>query len=159
MSRKIHWVVIHCSDSDIKAHDNIETIRGWHVNERNFSDIGYHYFIDKSGAVHSGRSEDTVGAHVKGHNSGSLGICLSGRGNTEIERKLIKAEKDPKKKEKLIKIHPTREQETALELLCLDITQRHELDKKDILGHCDLDGGKTCPNFDLHKLVSSWEWH
>lgn len=134
MSRKIHWVIVHCSDSDIPAHDNVETIREWH-HERGFSDIGYHYFIDKSGAVYPGRSEDAIGAHVKGHNSGSLGICLSGRREF------------------------TADQFGALELLCLDITQRHELDKKDILGHCDLDGGKTCPNFDLHKLVSSWEWH
>ena len=134
MSRKIHWIVVHCSDSDIKAHDNIETIREWH-HERGFSDVGYHYLITKDGAVHPGRSESVIGAHVKGHNSGSLGICLSGRRDF------------------------TAEQFRALELLCLDITQRHELDKKDILGHSDLDGGKTCPNFDLHKLVSSWEWH
>jgi N-acetylmuramoyl-L-alanine amidase len=132
---KIHWVVVHCSDSDVPAHDNIEVIRGWHKNERNFSDIGYHYFIDKSGAVYIGRSEDKIGAHVKGHNSGSLGICLSGRHDF------------------------TTKQFESLERLLKDICKRHELTKQDILGHRDLDGGKTCPNFDVHALISKWNWH
>jgi N-acetylmuramoyl-L-alanine amidase len=135
MSRKIHWVVVHCSDSDIPEHDNIQTIRKWHVDERGWKDIGYHYFIDKRGDVYPGRSEDTTGAHVRGHNSGSLGICLSGR-------ELF-----------------TSDQFHSLEKLLKDICERHNLEKKDILGHCDLDAGKSCPNFDIHSLVSSFNWH
>jgi N-acetylmuramoyl-L-alanine amidase len=157
--RKIFKVLIHCSDSDVKSHDNIETIKDWHtlpkmpsdITQRikdgklpkseaykygnGWKDIGYHYFIDKTGGVFPGRSEDIAGAHVRGHNSGSIGICLSGRREF------------------------TDEQFRALELLCLDITQRYDLEKKDILAHNDLDANKTCPNFDLHKLISSWKWH
>lgn len=125
---------MHCSDSDILAHDNIETIREWH-HERGFSDVGYHYFINKTGAVLSGRTEDTIGAHVRGHNSGSIGICLSGRHEF------------------------TREQFIALEALVKDVCKRHDLGKQDILAHHDLDAGKTCPNFDVHEVVSGWAWH
>lgn len=135
MSRKINWIVVHCSDSDVPAHDNIETLRGWHVNENGWSDIGYHYFIDKRGNVHTGRSEDIKGSHVRGHNSGSIGVCLSGRHEF------------------------TAEQFRSLEKLLKDICKRHELSKQDILAHNDLDGSKTCPNFDVHALISSWEWH
>jgi N-acetyl-anhydromuramyl-L-alanine amidase AmpD len=133
--RKITLVVVHCSDSDIKSHDNIETIRGWHVNERGWTDIGYHYFINQAGALFPGRKESTVGAHVAGHNAGSIGICLSGRKSF------------------------TDAQMVTLEKLLKDICKRHGLQKTDILGHSDLQPGKTCPNFDLHKLISSWEWH
>lgn len=157
--RQVHWVVVHCSDSDIPAHDNIETIREWHtlplippsvaqaiesgkikVSEkfkygRGFKDIGYHYVITKDGKVHNGRGEDEVGAHVQGHNKSSIGICLTGKKNF------------------------TKEQFKSLEVLLIDICGRHELEKKDILAHNDLDGRKTCPNFDLHGLLASWEWH
>ena len=130
--RKINLIICHCSDSDIQAHDNIETIRKWHVDENGWSDIGYHYFIDKRGAVHHGRPEEQSGAHTRGHNSGSIGICLSGRREF------------------------TREQFESLERLCLELTQKYNLSKYDILGHRDLNKEKTCPNFDLHELIASW---
>lgn len=133
--RVINLVVIHCSDSDIQAHDNIETVRGWHVNERGWKDIGYHYFISKDGAVHLGRDEQTIGAHVSGHNSRSIGICLSGRDEF------------------------TFRQFRTLEKLVKNICQRYALTKQDVLAHHDLDPDKTCPNFDVHKLVSGWDWH
>lgn len=133
--RKINLIVVHCSDSDIPAHDNVETVRRWHVQERGFSDIGYHYFIDKGGHVYPGRTEDTIGAHVKGHNSRSIGICLSGR--TEF----------------------TDDQFQALEVLLKDICHRYSLEKKDILGHRDLQPAKTCPNFDVHEKISKWDRH
>lgn len=157
--RKVSLIVIHCSDSDVKAHDNVETIRSWHTLPKipkevakgiadgkipkseaykygnGWSDIGYHYFIDKQGVVHSGRSEATTGAHVAGHNNGSIGICLSGR-------KLF-----------------TDAQFRSLESLLRELCKKYDLEKKDIVGHCDLQPAKTCPNFDLHKLISSWDWH
>ena len=133
MTRAIHWIIIHQSASNNPAHDNIETIRKWHL-DRNFSDIGYHFFINKAGEVFKGRDEDKIGAHVKGHNKSSLGICLSGEG-----------EKTP-------------EQLKALEILLIDICSRHNLEKKDILAHNDL-SPTLCPGFDLHKWLSGLLWH
>lgn len=40
--------------------------------------IGYHYVIDVDGHVWTGRALDEIGAHVAGHNSHSVGICLVG---------------------------------------------------------------------------------
>ena len=45
---------------------------------RGFNDVGYHYVIRRSGAVEKGGQEAVVGAHVAGHNTGSLGICCIG---------------------------------------------------------------------------------
>jgi N-acetylmuramoyl-L-alanine amidase len=132
--RKVNWIIIHQSASNNPSHDDISVIREWHKNERNFSDVGYHFFIRKNGEVQKGRDEDKVGAHCKGHNSGSIGICLSGEG-----------EKTP-------------EQLQALEILLIDICSRHELEKKDILGHFDL-AATSCPGFDLHAWLSSRNWH
>ena len=77
--RDINSIIVHCSDSNIKSHDNIETIRKWHVDERGWSDIGYHYVITQDGVVHEGRPLSRRGAHARGHNVGSIGICLTGK--------------------------------------------------------------------------------
>lgn len=132
--RRIDFIGVHCSASDNPAHDNIETITKWH-KQRGFSSIGYNAFITKDGKVHKGRPEDLIPAHIKGFNKNSLGICLSGLNNF-TEAQFISLEKWLKTK-----------------------CQQYNLEKKDILGHCQLDKNKTCPNFDLHKLISSWEWH
>lgn len=157
--RKINLIVVHCSDSDVPSHDNIDTIRGWHTLPKmpkdvaegikngklqkseaykygnGWSDVGYHFFIAKTGDVFHGRSEHTVGAHVAGFNSRSIGICLSGRNGF------------------------TSNQFLALGVLVKDLCEKYDIEKKDVLAHHDLQPAKTCPNFDLHKLMSSWNWH
>lgn len=75
--RSLKRIIIHCSDSDVASHDNVETIRQWH-KERGFSDIGYHFVITKK-QVEQGRPLDIVGAHTKGFNEDAVGICVTGR--------------------------------------------------------------------------------
>lgn len=143
MKRTIRKVFIHCSDSDIKAHDNIETIRQWHT-EKGFTgpdgvsdtldDIGYHYFLPKSGKTFIGRKEDEIGAGVKGHNKDALHICLGGRNDFSTQ------------------------QFNYLEILLIDICGRHSLNKSSIFAHYEMDSGKTCPNFDVKKWLSSLKW-
>lgn len=70
-------------DQDI----GVEEIRAWHL-DRGFEDIGYHYVIRRDGTVEIGRSLEFLGAHVKGHNSESVGICLAGgkpKGDVDID--------------------------------------------------------------------------
>lgn len=31
--RNINKIIIHCSDTDNPKHNNIEVIRGWHIND------------------------------------------------------------------------------------------------------------------------------
>lgn len=76
--RKINKIILHCSDSDIASHDDIKVIKKWHL-ARKFKDVGYHYFIRKDGLIQKGRDILQVGAHCKGENSRSIGICLSGK--------------------------------------------------------------------------------
>lgn len=40
--------------------------------------IGYHFVIDTDGMVDTGRKVGETGAHVRGHNLHSIGICLVG---------------------------------------------------------------------------------
>ena len=45
---------------------------------RGFNGIGYHYYIRKDGTVCLTRAIERIGAHVKGFNSESIGICYEG---------------------------------------------------------------------------------
>lgn len=76
--RDLHKIIVHCSASDKTEHDNIETIRKWHVVENGWDEIGYHYVITRDGTVNMTRELRKVGAHCVGHNLDSIGICLTG---------------------------------------------------------------------------------
>ena len=76
--RDINKIVLHCSATR-EGHDvSTETIRGWHVNKRGWSDIGYHFVVLLDGTVDKARPIERQGAHVRGHNKGSIGIAYIG---------------------------------------------------------------------------------
>jgi len=126
---KINKIIVHCSDSDIAAHDNIETIYQWHVIENGWSDVGYHYFIQSSGNLQKGRDNTRPGAHVRGHNQDSIGICLHGKNNF------------------------TEAQFVSLRNLIQGMLRDFNLTIFDVYGHRDFDNHKTCPNFDVRQKL------
>lgn len=75
--RDINLLVIHCSATKDGVPVSVDTIREWH-QARGFEDIGYHWVIDVDGKVHRGRPESLPGAHAKGFNAHSIGVCLVG---------------------------------------------------------------------------------
>ena len=48
---------------------------------RGWFDIGYHYVIRRDGSLENGRPMDRPGAHARGFNHLSLGVCLVGQGD------------------------------------------------------------------------------
>jgi len=75
--RKINYIVVHCSATR-RGHDfDVFDINRWH-KDRGWSGCGYHYVLNLDGSVSIGRGVDYSGAHVRGHNSDSIGICLIG---------------------------------------------------------------------------------
>lgn len=76
--RRINKLIVHCSATPEGRDIKTETIRGWHVNDNHWSDIGYHYVIELDGSIHTGRAESVIGAHCLGQNANSIGICYVG---------------------------------------------------------------------------------
>jgi len=75
--RKINLIVIHCTASRNGWPVSIQTVAEWH-RQRGFKAVGYHYLIGVDGHVDVGRDEEQPGAHAKGHNAHSIGVCLVG---------------------------------------------------------------------------------
>ena len=93
--REIRRIVLHHSAS---AFGTAMMIDSWHRG-RGWSEIGYHYVVrngyesaraiydvKQDGFIEDGRDVARVGAHVRGHNADSIGICLIGEETfTEIQ--------------------------------------------------------------------------
>ncbi|KEH90707.1 hypothetical protein Z965_11600 [Clostridium novyi A str. BKT29909] len=57
---------------------SVEDIHRCHIVDKGWSGIGYHYFVRKDGSIYKGRPDNAIGAHCKGHNTNTLGICAEG---------------------------------------------------------------------------------
>ena len=75
--RKITEIIIHCSATTEGMDFTVEDIDRWH-RQRGFSGVGYHFVIYLNGSIHAGRPKNKIGAHCKGHNTISIGICYIG---------------------------------------------------------------------------------
>jgi len=73
--RTIKRIIVHHTAS---ASDwTLEDIDAAH-RDRGFSGVGYHFVIESTGLVRLGRPVPTIGAHAKGANRDSIGVCLVG---------------------------------------------------------------------------------
>lgn len=129
--REIDMIIVHCSDTPASMDIGVAAIRDWHVAENGWSDIGYHYVIRRDGTVEVGRPVDVRGAHVVGHNSSSIGICLVGGGGGLFNFTMAQVE--------------------ALSLLTEKL--RRVFGQMDVYGHRDFNPGKQCPCFDVRELL------
>ena len=75
--RPITEIIVHCSATRPSMHVTLEDIDRWHRN-RGFRSIGYHFVVFPDGHIENGRPIEEQGAHCKGHNRDSIGICYIG---------------------------------------------------------------------------------
>jgi len=126
LNKKIELLVVHCSDTPNNQNLSANDIHKMHLGF-GWDGIGYHKVINRSGKIEDGRPEYWVGAHVKGKNNISLGVCLIG------------------------KDYFTKRQFRSLERVLKKWKKTYPYAK--VVGHRDTGKTKkTCPNFD----VTSW---
>ena len=77
LPREIKLLVIHCSATRCNVSFTVEQLRQCHL-QRGFKDIGYHFYITRNGELHHCRPVSEPGAHVRGFNRHSIGICYIG---------------------------------------------------------------------------------
>lgn len=131
--REINSIIIHCSatkasqDIGVKEIDKEHKKNGW-------DGIGYHYVIRRSGRIENGRALEKAGAHCKGHNANSIGICLAGGidNSGKAENNFTDAQ--------------------FLSLLTLLNKFTRELPVKTIAGHYQY-ARKDCPCFNVNEFL------
>ncbi|WP_420468553.1 peptidoglycan-binding protein [Panacagrimonas sp.] len=128
-TRSVHTVYLHCSASDVASHDDVSVIKAWHL-ERNFGDIGYHYFINKNGNVQAGRALESIPIAQAPHNTGSIAICCHGLAEASF----------------------TAEQYTTVIKLCTAIRDAYSPSQIRFRGHCEV-STKTCPVYHYRSVL------
>jgi N-acetylmuramoyl-L-alanine amidase len=84
---KIEKLIIHHSLTKDGQVVDWNAIRRYHVEVNGWDDIGYHWGIERVGNVYvmqTGRLETMAGAHTKGMNGRSLGICVVGNYDLDV---------------------------------------------------------------------------
>ena len=132
--RSIDKIIVHCSATREGQHVTVQQIRQWHL-QRNFADIGYHYVIYLDGTVHKGRPLEKAGAHCKGYNAHSIGICYVGGLDRQGKPKDTR----------------TAAQKAALLTLIRELRQRFP--RATVHGHREF-ANKACPCFDCKEYKS-----
>ena len=136
MKRMITMIVLHCSATRCNRTYSVQQLYHDHVEVNRWSYIGYHEYILRSGKVEPTRALHLPGAHAKGFNARSIGVCYEGGldedGNPADTR-------TPEQTERIIDM----------------LSRLHKLfPKAKIVGHRDLPGTtpKECPCLDAHAV-------
>jgi peptidoglycan hydrolase-like protein with peptidoglycan-binding domain len=136
----VQEVCIHCSATrpDWMGDDSykkLEEITRWHVRDRGWRAIGYHWVIDRNGRTMVGRRETEIGAGVEGHNRGVIHVCLIGGFGSAAKDRFAD--------------HFTPTQDRTLRDLLQGIGMRTAI--RTVSGHNEY-AAKACPGF----TVSTW---
>lgn len=127
-------IVHHSADSSpsdqLQKIDRYHKSIGFPISTLGFH-VGYHYLINHKGLVTCTRADDDEGAHTKGINFESIGICLEGNFDEEL---------------------PTEEQKSSLGKLLVELCQKYKLDVTDIYPHSAFRNTKCYGS----KLDDSW---
>lgn len=139
--RKINKIIIHCTATPEGREVTTKDLHKWHVKERGWSDIGYHFFIDLQGCLHECRPIERTGAHTKGENWDSIGIAYAGG--------MTKDMSEPEDTR-------TEKQKDAMFDLLLRLVEAYR--GVHIYGHCDF-SNKACPSFNAKEEYENLSYY
>lgn len=124
-----------CYDLD-SCSDIVRSIQRDHRDIRNWGDIGFNFLVGGDGAVYVGRNWNTIGAHTKGYNQNSIGICFIGNFETD----------EPK----------PQQLDAALQLITNGVRLKKLTPNYKIYGQLQLQATLS-PGKHLFNVISSWK--
>ncbi len=139
--------MLHCTDTKPGQDFTIKKLSDSH-KARGFGDYpGYHLYIRRDGSLYYCRPLRLKGCHVSGHNAHSIGVCTEGGHRQDApfpsERQYAEYKasgrgftEDNRTAEQLVVLHEVLT--TLLEMF----------PQARIVGHHDLNPGKSCPCYD-----------
>lgn len=121
--------------SEFQGHETLRAIQKFHQEERGWDDIGYHFVIGPNGWIYEGRAPRCVGAHVRRHNEGSVGISLIGNFEPGEDRVPAAAWR-------------------SLRCLVRRLRKEFGIPAGRIYGHRDFNSGTACPGEGLYRRLA-----
>lgn len=155
--RSVDYLVVHCAATRPDMNIGAEEIRRLHL-KKGWLDIAYHYVILRDGSLDLGRPLDQPGAHARGFNHLSLGICLVGG------CKKVGPKETPSAEEWYAKYATRAPAENNFTDIQFNVLYhllkglKMQFPDAEILGHRDLPNvNKACPSFDVRDWLSKWD--
>lgn len=143
--REIKLIIIHCSATTSSMNWGAAEIKDVHVRQNGWADIGYHHIIRRDGTVEPGRKEATAGAHAKGYNAKSIGVCMIGGCEKYTSGK--------RKGQLYAANNFTAEQWSALAALVKSLLKKYP--NAAVIGHRDVEPNKECPSFSVKDWLQA----
>lgn len=132
--KAIKRIFIHCTATREGQDIDAATIKRWHLRQ-GWRDIGYHFVIRLDGTVERGRDEAIPGSHVRGFNTGSIGVVYVGGLDTQGKSKDTR----------------TDAQKAAMAALVKDLARAYPGAR--VMGHRD-----ASPDTDGDGVIEPHEW-
>ena len=130
--RVINLIVVHCSATKADRDFTEQDLEVCH-RRRGMNGPGYHFYIRKNGDIKTTRPIEKIGAHARGYNAQSIGICYEGgvseRGRPADTR--------------------TEAQKRALLTLVRELKGRYP--RAIVVSHHTFDPRKACPCFHAER--------
>ncbi|CAG5124390.1 unnamed protein product, partial [Candidula unifasciata] len=120
--------------------DCAAVVRGYqdfHMDTREWDDIGYSYVIGGDGTVFEGRGWDRVGAHTLSYNRVGLGFCLAGNFMTHLPTVI--------------------QMDTAKKLIACGVSLGKISSNYTLRGHRDMVPTTSCPGDLFYSLIQTWD--
>ena len=143
--RQIKQIIVHCTATrpdwwDKKTiNEQVKEVEKWHVVDRGWKAIGYHYLVGRSGEVVQGRPIEMIGSHARGHNKDSIGIALFGGFGSDADD--------------LATDHFTPLQLAAAYDLIRKLQGQYNIKNERVIGHNRI-SSKACPGFRVQKWLA-----
>lgn len=141
--RKIDMIVIHCSATRADVPLSPRQLDEMH-RQRGFDGCGYHYYVRRDGEICTMRPVDRPGAHAKGYNRHSIGVCYEGGLDEQGRPADTRTELQKRSLRVLVRV------------LAMDFQTRRIVGHRDLSPGLDGDGviepeewTKVCPCFDV----------
>lgn len=136
MKNKPAEIIVHHS-AETAPHPQFDAIDAMH-KERGFPRsasghfVGYHYVIERDGTVRAARGHQEEGAHARGRNAASIGICLVGNFDLDL---------------------PTSAQSASLGSLLVRVAGQYGISEENIVPHRTHNADTHCYGL---RLADDW---
>lgn len=138
----VPYVVIHHSYippacyTSVECYQAMKSMQNFHMDDRNWWDIGYHFAVGSDGVAYEGRGWGILGAHALHFNNVSIGICLIGDWRNAVP--------------------PATQLKTAQALIAAGVDKGYIKSDYKLVGHRQV-RETECPGDALFYEIQSWK--
>ncbi|XP_059052550.1 peptidoglycan-recognition protein LB-like [Achroia grisella] len=138
----VPYVVIHHSYTpgacytDDECCKAMKSMQDYHMDDRRWWDVGYHFGVGSNGVAYEGRGWRTLGAHALHFNSVSIGICVIGDWRNSTP--------------------PAEQLKTVKSLIAAGVEQGYIKTDYKLLGHRQV-RQTECPGDALYSEITHWD--